>query len=249
LQYRTLITHLFRYPNWAKPVLVLGLLYVIPIAGLILAHGWWVRLMHRRLRGDEAELPELDDLMAIATDGVLPFVAFVIASFMVLFIMYPLMMMFQLFMGILVLGTSAFAVPLGGKLLPPAIVFAVSIGGIGLLLLWVLIASVQVLVAACVLRVEISGRLEDMFALKELFAETKSMYLDLLIGTLAVMVMSVPMIMIGYALCFVGVIPAMFIMQTAMVEVRTRAYRRYVQRGGTPIATVSHLDGGTLPPG
>jgi hypothetical protein len=53
-------TYPFQDPDWAKKIIIPGLVMLIPILGQIVVLGWMLEIVRRVIRRDPAPLPELD---------------------------------------------------------------------------------------------------------------------------------------------------------------------------------------------
>ena len=238
MNYLSSFTFLFKYPNWGMTMLIGVVMNLIPFAGPIVVHGWSLELMKLRIEGDEETLPELsfDRFGDLFNKGLQPFLASIALLFPFMFILYFTMAIFIALMTLISVAITGAAGAAMGEV--GAIVGVIVSGLICLILaaaMMMILWSLGVLMGVAILRVEITGEFSSIFALGPLKENVSAMFKPLLVGNIVYGFGSMALIILGYISCFIGLWPAMFLLQTAGSEIRTIVYRDYLAKGNAAI--------------
>ncbi len=237
-RYLSCFTYLFKYANWTPTVGLGALMMFIPIVGPIVVNGWLIELQRLRVEGDEETLPELsfDRFGELLSLGLQPFLAG-------LLFIFPMVMLAQFIMAGVIFGgflvsaviTTALVSILGdlgglvGVLL--TVLLAVVVMGLFMGAMWAFGAIIQV----AMLRVEHTGQFSAAFDFGALKDNVSHMAKDMLVGNIIIGIGSIPVAMLGYLMCLIGVFPAIFIISAAGAELRSQVYRSYLAQGHPPI--------------
>lgn len=249
VRYFSMFGFLFRYAEWGNRLLMGSLIGLIPFVGPIIARGWHMRTMHRRIRGDHRALPEWSDIGRLLSDGLMPWLFGLIAGMLfggVFYIVFLVLFFGGSFLSVIVIGLLAEMLGDAGALI--GMIIAGVLGLLAFLLIMFLLMVVGTAYQVMLLRVELTGNIGAAFEFNSVVPETKAMFKRFLIGALVMMLVAPFIVLGGELLCLIGLFPAMVILQAASTELRTMVYRSYLLEGGTPVAHVSHLDGGSLIP-
>ena len=240
IHYLRTFSFLFNYEEWGNRLLMGSLMFLIPIVGPIINQGWAVETMHRRIRGEEG-LPEMSDFGGLLKTGLTPFLAHLVGSFFISFVLIIMMGI----TGGLVVGTMALLHQFLGDSNLIEIIAGFLAAGLSLLSL-VIIMLTLVAFQVSVIIVDVTGDLKSMLDYKLIRRLFKVMVKPIFLGNLVIVMLSTPLVLLGYMACLVGIYPAIFLSTLAGFELRTQIYRSYLASGHEPLATVSYIDGKPL---
>jgi Protein of unknown function (DUF4013) len=213
-------------PNWILNCLLLGLPLVVPMIGQIL-----VQLIgFGYLYGDYEALqktgqPNPSDVkFEKAGDyiqrGVMPFLAALLlglaTGFLTMVICLPLIM-------------------IGAALMEKTDGVSGILIGMGYIGIFLSSIILSLLVSPIVLRVGISNRFEEIMNFKWAMSMFKMMWPQMLIGSIVIGLFSVAIMLLGMAVCCVGMIPAQGYVLCMTFHLQRQWYEIFVTKGGEPI--------------
>ncbi len=194
---------------------------LIPIIGQIVLIGYLgevVEILHRRGSDHRPEF-DFNRLVEYMIRGVWVFLVTLVISL----IFMPVILVV---IGIPLLAIPIFELEEAGVLL--AILVAVAGGMVVSLLL-------NVVLIPFYLRAALLQEFAGAFALGFIIDFAKRTWFELMLVTLFIVVTAIPLALVGYALCFVGVYPAMVLLMIAQWHLMYQLYELYLQRGGMEI--------------
>jgi Protein of unknown function (DUF4013) len=222
----------FSSPNGWKNLLILSGAMLVPIVGPVVAIGYLCDVLEPRPIDDGtgravepprpigSGYPDFNFSLFVQylERGIWPFVASLVASL----IMLPLMVV----------------------VIIPAIVAVIAGGGDAMLAVGI-IASAVLCIAATLAGIIVMVPLTLRAAMVMEFGPTFSLdwakdfvartWRDVLIAWLFLMATSIPLVIVGYLMCFIGMYPAMALITVAQWHLDFQLYHLYVSRGGAPV--------------
>ena len=222
----------FSSPNGWKNLLILSGAMLVPIVGPVVAIGYLCDVLEPRPiddgTGRVVEPPRpmgsgyLDFNFSLFVQylerGIWPFVASLVASL----VMIPLMAVVMI----------------------PAVVAAVAGAGDAMLAVG-FVASAALFIAAMLAGVIVMVPLTVRAAMVMEFGPTFSLdwvkdflartWRDVLIAWLFLIATSIPLAVVGYLMCFIGMYPAMALITVAQWHLDFQLYHLYISRGGAPV--------------
>jgi hypothetical protein len=219
---------LFGSPNKWMNLLLAGVCVLIPIVGMMVLIGWLIEILVPRVREDwpgwegPAPYPDFDfgRFSPYLTRGLWPFLVSFVAGFVVMIPLY-------LVLGLVVLG--AVSVRSNSTLVTAIFV-------LGALLFFAAMVGLMLVMTPLMIRAALVQDFGQSFSLqwtKDFIALT---WREMVLETLFSWVTSIPLVILGYLLCFVGLYPAMALMLAAQWHLNFQLYRLYLARGGAAIA-------------
>lgn len=224
MAYMDAFSSFFRIEGWGKSLAFLALCSLIPIVGVIALIGFMATQFVRQHYNGE------DDLMPFSFDrfgdfigrGVWPF----LMGFLITLAMIPI---YIAYFGAIAISaniseTMAAIVGIGGGL-----VFIVVLFALGFLS--------QPLFLKAMLTQQIGGAFD--FTLAKDFVS--KMWLEMLLGGLFIMGVSIPLVLLGYLACGIGLYAAIPLQYWTIFQIQRQLYEVYLFRGGTPIEISEQL--------
>jgi hypothetical protein len=217
----------FGSPNWGMNLLYASVCQLIPIAGPMVLTGWLIEALVPKVAeewpGWESKGPypdfTFDRFMPYLQRGLWPLLASLVAGMV---IALP---------AAVIITVAAMLIPLShGN--PVAVAIAVA-----MIMAMGLVAAVgsMVVMTPLMLRAALFQDFGAAFAwpwIKDFISRTwKEMLLEIIFLWLT----AIPLMMIGYAMCIVGVYPAAALLSIANWHLNLQIYRLYVTRGGIPL--------------
>lgn len=218
-------------PNWIVNCLLLGLPLVVPMIGQILVQligfGYlyddYEALQREALQREGRPNPsdvKFEKIGDYVQRGVMPFLAALLLGLatgaLTTVICLPL-----IFIGFALMERTD---GVSGVL--------IGFGYIGIFLMSVILG---LLVSPIVLRVGISNRFEEITNFKWAMSMFKMMWPQMLIGSIVIGILSVVIMLLGAAVCCVGMIPAQGYILCMTFHLQRQWYEIFVTKGGEPI--------------
>lgn len=220
-------------PRWTAKILIGSVLLLVPLVGPIVLSGWRALMLRRAVSGQDAPLPRLDfDMEYLKQLLMTGFKGFVVQLLWSL----PLVVVFL--GGCLGCAISAFVAGAGaiaGDALGGLAVLCAGLafGVIALVLLILVSMPFQI----AVLRAELTDDLDSAMRFKDVFAMTRVMAKELIVGQVVLGLLTV-LVFLPFAVFTVGlgVYPANVVRQIVSVYWLAQIYERYREKGGEPLA-------------
>lgn len=223
--------YIFRSPDWGTNVLLGGLCQLIPIVGPIVMWGYQFEIIDSLLRQSEAIYPKFDfnRFVDYLKRGVWPFLVGLILGA----IMMPVMIVLQVMMsaGMAAVGAAAENDSDGA-----AIAIMVVVMGVFFLAIMVLTTLMWFITVPMALRAGLSQDIGESFRLAWIKDFVSRVWKEQLLSALFLSVTSFVVVMVGLALCCVGVYPAVAVIMFAQAHIYYQLYSLFLRRGGAPVA-------------
>ncbi len=232
VEYLKAFRFLFEDPNWAMNLLLGSVLMLIPIVGPIVFMGWQLRIMQHLVRGQAQPIPRFDfsDFGFYLGKGVIPFVVS-------LLVMLP----FIIILFILGFGSAIGISAMAAQGVPGE--FLAIMGLIALVLVFALgFFPMVTLGIAALTRAYLTEEFGPAMELGKLFQYALAVWKRVLIAYLIFLPISFVLMFAGMIALYVGMYPAMVIMNIAWVYITWQIYQMYLQDGGEPIPMKDPLE-------
>lgn len=217
----------FDGPHWGANLFWVTLCHLIPVVGEIVFLGYSFEIIELNSRQPAAPNPPFtfDRFVYYLTRGVWPWLVRFIAQFI---LQIPIMLLY-----FAVVIPLIFLMPRLGNPTGP-IVFGVGIGLFVIAALTFGICTALVLFPI-ILRAGLTQDFVPAFKVKWIIDFNRRVGVDVVLVILF-MVCTVPVLFyLGYFMCFVGLFPAITIIQLAFTNLLWQLYNLYLARGGEPI--------------
>jgi hypothetical protein len=217
------VKYLFQDPDWGHDLLIGSVYMLIPVVGPLCLMGWHCEMMQRLVRGHPKPIPKLElaDLTHYLSRGVSPFVVSLVFSLPVSFAISMLVW--------ILMAASVGAAQLGHQ---DVMVIAIVVGTVVGLVAGFLMSIV---IMAGVTRAELTEDAGGSLSPSAAFAYAGKTWWQIFANNLLYTLMSVPLALVGYCACFIGVLPVSVALMAGMVHLRFQIYRHYLYKGGAPI--------------
>jgi hypothetical protein len=215
-------------PDWKKKILVASALFLstlcIPIVGQVVLMGYLTLALRRSVQGQDSPLPRLDfdfEYMGkLLGFGFKPMIASMIYSLVIV----PIAMVFAVVMMIAPMLMQSGNEEVG------LIIMAVAF-----LLYMVAIMFAQTVVTIAVLRATLMDDLGAALKPKAVFAMTRLLFKELIIGMFVMMLIGMPLVFGGMLFFYVGLFPAVAVLMHIQKGFHAELYRVYLEKGGEPL--------------
>ena len=223
VRYWTAYRFVFGSPKAWTNLLLGGVCMLIPVAGPMVLVGYLIGVLAFTLPDERSGYPDFDfgRFVEYLTAGIWPFLVSLIATVAVIIPIY------------VVFGIGVFAV-IAAKPTGPLLGVLIALGVVLFVVAWIgmLLVIEPVLIRAALLR-EFNG-VFDFPWIKDFLRRT---WRESLLSMLFLLSTSIPLVIVGYALCLVGIYPALALATFARWHLTFQVYRIYLARGGTPVPT------------
>lgn len=230
-------TFLFLSPNWPNNLLWLTLATLLQqfVVGSIFTLGYGSELIRNRAGHPQGRVPDIDSsrLGDYFMRGLWPFLAYLVASIALVVVMLVLVACMALVLVIVAIleeqaGWAEIAGPLKATLL---LYLSAAI------VIWTLNLTMYIV------PVLIRGMITQDFALSFDWSWSRGfvriMFWEIILSGIVFYLLSLLVIVIGFAILCVGVIPASGLISGAMMHLLSQWYEVYLSRGGEPVAEPS----------
>ncbi|MFO0569085.1 MAG: DUF4013 domain-containing protein [Polyangiaceae bacterium] len=207
-----------------KTNLLLGIVFLlIPIVGPIALSGWMCEAHQRLVRRHPNPMPKIDfnDFVEYIKRGLAVFVTSLIITLPVLLLTYALMAAAGF---VVFLATSATNEPVVGIVLG---VVALLVGVLFIFMLTVVVNAVHT-------SAELSEEVGESLKFGKIMAYSKATFSRVLIKNILFGFLAFGIILVGLLLCYLGLYPAVVVVQIAAMHLRYQIYAEYLARGGEP---------------
>jgi len=214
MDYMRMFTYIFENPNWITTVLLAALCALIPIIGGIVLNGYKYEVMIGLLATGGARYPDFDfgKFVDYLIRGLWPFLVGLVCSFALL----PLWMLF------------ACAGAAGDRAGP-------IIAGFLSLCMIVIVPAFILIVQPMLLRAALSQDFAQAFQIEWIKDFLKRVWVDLILGILVLIVVSMVLTPLGFLACCVGILAVVPILSLAQSHMLFQVYSLYLARGGMAI--------------
>lgn len=208
-----------------KTNVLLGIVFMlIPIVGPIALSGWMCESHQRFLRRHPNPMPKIDfnDFGEYIKRGLAVFIASLITTLPILFLTYA------------VFGAAGFATYAAiATTNEPAVGIAVAalVGLVGLLF----VLALSVVVNAVHTRAELTEEVGEALKLGKVLSYARATFGTVLLKNIVFSFVAFGMVLIGILLCYLGLYPAIVVVQLAAMHLRYQIYSDYLAKGGEQI--------------
>lgn len=218
------IKFFFGDTDW-KHNLLMGALYMfIPFVGQLCLYGWHCETMQRLVRGHAKPIPKLEfsDFGHYLSRGLPPFLVILLCA-----------LPFSIIASVVMVGVTAAsisAVQGHGH--------ATSLGptlAVAWLLFMVVLAGMWIPITAGWTRAELTEDVGTSISPAAVFAYVGKTWAPILKNFVLYTLICLPLVLIGYLACFIGIFPVSVAMMVGFVHLRYQIYLNYLYKGGAPI--------------
>lgn len=214
----------FEDANWKNNVLIGLLLMLIPIVGPIAFSGWMCEVQQRLVRRHPNPIAKLDfaDFGELIKRGLPVFLTSLIITMPVLFLAYA-------FVGGSVFAAFAVAAATGEPLA------AIAVGALLGIIAIVLSLLLGVVINAAHTRAELTEELGQALSFGKVMSYSKATAGQVIVKNFTFMFIAIGIMLLGALACYIGMYPAIAVIQIAAMHLRNQVYVDYLSKGGEPI--------------
>ena len=218
------VRFVFRSNELKNNLLFGSVLLVIPIAGPLCFAGWMCETHQRLLRRHPDPLPKFDfgDFGHYLTRGVAGFLVGLLFMFPALLVSYGIGAAGGF-------GAVALMATTEEVLFVIALIAGLAVFGF---LFW---TFMLVLLYAAQTRAELTEDFGASFKLGEIWSYASKTWGKVLVKSITFGFLSFGIMLIGMLACYIGLYPALVVIQIASMHLRQQIYQHYLAGGGTPI--------------
>lgn len=225
-------------PQWITKVLIGTLFNLIPVVGPIVLTGWLSLALRRAVSGQDAPLPRLDFdfeyLKNLVMAGFKGFLAQLLWS-LPLVVLIVFAYVGCIVSAVVVAGASQSS----GE--DPGIGMSI-VALVFLVVMPILIIALSLPLNIARLRAELTDDLGVAMRIKDVFAMTRMMMKELIVGQFVLMCIGIGVLLpFGLITLSLGLYPAAIVMQVIATYWLAEVYKRYLEKGGEPLS-VGPLD-------
>jgi len=116
----------------------------------------------------------------------------------------------------------------------PAVMILV--GVVGIVLSWIVGLLLGAVMNAAMTRAELTEDFAASLSMGRILDYAGKTWWAVLLSNFVYSLVATPLIFVGYAMCFVGMYPALIVIVTGMTHLRHQQYGHYLAKGGEPVA-------------
>ena len=214
------VKFLFSDQDWKTSMLFAFVFLIIPVVGPIALAGWYCEIHQRLARKHPRPIPKLDfgDFGSYIGRGLKPFVVQLVVSM-------PLGIIFMICYFVAGIGGGLIGAAVGEPLV--ALLF------MGVFALFALCFSIaaQVVVNAAMTRAELTEDIGKSLSFGKIMAYGKATWVQVLIKFFLYGFIAFGIVLCGMLLCFVGMYPAMIVVQLGALHLRWQVLQRLPGQG------------------
>jgi hypothetical protein len=233
MEYMRSYQYIFENPDWLKTVLCLGVLYIaatIPFVGLVIQvvyFGFQFEIFEWLLKSQGRQYPTFDfnrfgDYLG---RGIWPFLANLVASFVLVPIIY-----IGLGAGILIVSL---AVSAAGEDVGPVI--GLALGSVVFVLFMAVMFAATFVMVAMIIRAGLSQDFASAFQFNWIADFCQRMWQEMLVAGLFLMATGLGLMFLGALALCIGVLFTMPLVLMASAHLLYQLYLVYLSRGGMPV--------------
>lgn len=214
----------FEDEQWKTNVLLGCVLMLIPIVGPIALSGWMCEVHQRYIRRHPNPVPKIDfgDFGDYIKRGLPVFLSSLLFGFPIYLLVYAVA-------AALGFGTMILMRVTGEPLVGLAVV---AVGG---LVAWFVILSMMVVLNAVHTRAELTEEFSQAIKFGEVMSYTKATFGKTLWKSITFGFLAFGVVILGMLMCYIGLYPAIAVLQIAALHQRRQIYQWYLANGGAPI--------------
>jgi hypothetical protein len=214
----------FQGADWTNNLLIGSVFYLVPLVGPFALMGWHAEILQRHVRGHPQPVPKLDfsDLSHYLGRGAGPFVVTLVYMMPIMFVTY---LMLAVAIGVAVGVAHAVREP----------VIAIPLCALIGILCYLLMPLPAVLLQGSMTRAELTEDVGASLSPGPVFAYAGKTFGKAYVSSLLFGFAILPLMLLGYAMCIIGLYPALSIISMASLHLRWQLYQHYLAAGGEPI--------------
>lgn len=223
---------LFQYPNAGMNLLFASLLNLIPFVGPIVLMGWQMKIFQRLVQKNPLPIPRFDfsDFVFYLGKGVIPFVV-------VLIVLIPFTFVLTFLIGMMAIAFSLVA----QQGMPGEFIAILAVLG-SLVVFFLGFLPLSVFATAAMTRAYLSENFSQSFEIGKIFNYAKATWRTVLWAYVIYLPISFALMIAGMLALYVGLYPAMVIMNLAWLHIMWQIYENYLAQGGEPIPLPEKLE-------
>jgi len=227
IEYFAAFNYFFEHPEWGNSLLMGSVCMLIPILNAIVLAGYRYEIVEMRLRFPDQLYPKFDfaRLSQYITRGIW---AFLIDMIVQMVLVVPFLVVFygsMIGIGIAVASNERVGLIVAAIVVPLVMLFLMTVS--------LLLSTAMV---PLYLRAGLAQDFGQAFNLRWIKDFLAKVGVQTLLFTLFLMVTGAILGIIGYAACFIGLLPVIFLLAGPVVaHAHYQLYRLYLARGGEPI--------------
>ncbi len=216
-------------PKWPQNLLWLSLAALTQnmVIGTIFLFGYGAEMMRARVGIKGVVAPDIESgrLGDYFNQGIVPILAYLVFAL-------PSSCVISVLVVVPAIALASFAESAQGDALPISLVLFVLVG----VLIWcVLVVVMTMFLAVVLIRGMITQDFRRSFDIGWMLSFLKLMFVEMLLGMLVLVALSMVVVMLGMAILCVGVVPASGICSAAMLHLCCQWYEIFLSRGGEPV--------------
>jgi len=216
---------IFNDPNFKNNILIGSVHLIIPIVGPMVLMGWYCEIMQRLMRRHSRPIPRLDfsDFGFFLGRGVTVFLVAFLLSLPMVFVIY-----FFLF-------SSAFLVGYMSQQRLPDVALIGFAGIFGFALILMVFLPAVVMINAAVTFAELSEDFGRSLDFSKMWAYSRLTWKKVLVSMFVYIPVTFAFFLGGAILCYIGIYPAMFLVNSSYVFLRQQIYQYALSQGFPPV--------------
>ncbi len=219
------VKQVFADPDWKHNVLFALIFMMIPVVGPIALSGWMCEVQQRKARQHPKPVAyiEFADFGEYIKRGLAVFLVSLATTFPLILVLYAAM---GAVAAVVMLSLSATNEP----------ILAAVLGGVAGIVAVVVLLCAGVVITAAHTRAELTESFGETFRMRELLAYIKATFWKVLVKNFLFSFVAFGLVLVGMLACYVGLYPAIAVIQIASMHLRFQVYDDYLAKGGEPIA-------------
>lgn len=227
IRYMYAYNYVFENPNWMTNIMYGFLCMIIPIVGPLVFSGYQFEIVESFCRFPGRGYPDFDfgKFSNYLMRGIWPFLVSLVLVMPMVLVIWIVM-----FVGFMILGlvASAAGEDAGGIVFAIGVLFFV-------IVMMALSLGMGLIMQPIMLRAGLSQDFGQAFKLGWAFDFIKRVWFEMVLFQLFFMVTAMPLAMLGYMACIIGMYAAMALILLAQANMLYQLYNLYLARGGEPI--------------
>ncbi len=227
MQYGRMVSYVFENPRWFVNLLLMAVCQIIPFVGPLVVMGYQFEIVETLHRDPKRRYPDFDfgRFVDYLVRGLWPFLVVLVASLVLMPIIFGVVLAIIVGVGLAVSGA-------GNQNFGPVVASVLPLVVLGMIALSMLL---QLLLVPLQLRAGLAqdfGAAFDFTFFKRFLAST---WKECVLGMLFIIAVSFAAVIVGLALCFVGIYLTISVILLAQAHFHYQLYELYLDRGGEPV--------------
>ncbi len=233
LQYIHSYSFFFESPNWLVNLLLVTAAFFLPIVGPMVLSGYQIEIINALHRSPKSVYPDFDfgRFGEYLSRGIWKFLVDMLSQFLMMpvyFVLYVISLM-------LIFGLGAALAPSPNQAGPTMGIIAAIVVPCAMLIAMLVFIAIQVVTTPVVLKASLSGDAGALFDMRFTIDFLKRTWREMFLEMTWMFVTTPVVGMLGLLLFFIGIYPAMALVQMADAHTTWQLYEIYLAKGGEPI--------------